>query len=403
MIKYWRLISVLLILLIFFIGCSRQSDDIPGLDDVDTSADLIEKGWENYENSDFQSAIDNFTQVLDNQVDPAKVMGAYQGLGWTYSRVQSYDAAIANFQFVISAEYASSGKLPIIHTDTLQVTAIDSSDTEWILKSNDNYIVGVNEIVNKGARRVGEFVGVFEPHPGGLYSYIIKENTCMLTLNYTNISNNAGTALGTASDNSVVFDTTTCIFTKKVENETLIDSLEKYSVNPEDGQVPIYCIQEIHHATQLLDIVDVKINYRYEEIRYIIEHSQWQQISLSNTLNTEASDSDTPADQTGDFYYLNCDVYDSKENASDDIYGGTYHQADAYAGMAASYYADGNHKQTAAACCAIIYINEDLDEPYIRNLYEDDSGLDMWDIYYMLAKILKSLVDITPPTKSEII
>ena len=149
---------------VFFFGCDPvdKSDDIPvSYFDVEN---LIEQGYEHFSNGDYPEAINSFNEALERDVEPDAIgIKAYQGLGWTYSRVGNYSAAITNFNFLLSIESLNSGKYTVVEEDNLVATSnpypISPTVTDtsgigpWTVSlSSDKYILSVSSVASYSAQ-----------------------------------------------------------------------------------------------------------------------------------------------------------------------------------------------------------------------------------------------------------
>ncbi|NQS98062.1 MAG: hypothetical protein HQ591_06390 [candidate division Zixibacteria bacterium] len=92
------IILAAIVSLFFIWGCEHSSDDIPTGIPTDVP-DLIESGWENFTNSDYEQAIIDFSEASSRN---ALAIEAYLGLGWSLMRDCQYNPAISNIYNVSS-------------------------------------------------------------------------------------------------------------------------------------------------------------------------------------------------------------------------------------------------------------------------------------------------------------
>lgn len=92
------IILAAIVSLFFIWGCEHSSDDIPT--GIPTNVpDLIESGWENFSNSDYEQAILDFSEAASRD---ALAIEAYLGLGWSLMRDSQYNPAKNNIYNVSS-------------------------------------------------------------------------------------------------------------------------------------------------------------------------------------------------------------------------------------------------------------------------------------------------------------
>ena len=106
-----------IILSLVLIGCDKKSDDIPT--SPVTLQSLIDEGFRYYQEGEYSEAITRFQEALERDVDPDNSLRAYQGLGWTYARIERYASSVNNFSFLLSAEALESGKYPIVEGEDI--------------------------------------------------------------------------------------------------------------------------------------------------------------------------------------------------------------------------------------------------------------------------------------------
>ncbi|MBN2414108.1 hypothetical protein JXQ31_20710 [candidate division KSB1 bacterium] len=367
---FFVLIS-LVFLILMISGCSHKSDNIPTKPESVES--LINDGWEAFQAGDYNKAILNFEQTLKRNVDPEISINAYRGLGWTYSRIEKYSQAITNFSFVISLETVRTKRLPVINSEKVPAFAIpDTADVRfngnWQM-TTDAYIVNVEDVESYNTR-VNQKLG---PAP----AFILDPGIESINLPKSEISNKAGTDLGSPLDNSLSFSPDS--LKTAVHSVEDMASLYDFYLDAQKGVVEI--------LPRIYKLENITANFKYHEKGYIIKRTENQFVSLEKTLDDLTK---TPPDSVGDIYYLKGSFY-NKYNPDDPTSGGTFLQADAYAGMSAVYLAQGEFQLAINAARALIYINQDLktmDEthfPYKRSLYESDNSFDLWDFYKILA------------------
>ena len=354
-----------------FYGCSRKSEDIPTV--PETVNGLISQGWEAFQNGDYEAAVANFEATLARNVTPELSIDAYRGLGWTYSRLEKYALAVTNFNFVISLESVSSKRFPV--TSKSGVIAVATNDSwlpdwngDWQLKTDD-LIVKIDDIESYSARQNQKL--------GAAPAFEIASGTREINLAKAEISNAAKNSIGDALDNSMSFYPDS--LTNAVASVDDLENLGDFYLDTQKGVV--YIVPRINK------LIEWSANYTYHEKGYLVSSSNFQTIVLSGLLESLAK---TPEDEEGDVYYVKGDFY-NRYNADDPSTGGTYLQADAYAGIACAYLAQGDYESALQAVKALAYINQDLKTidpahyPYKRTLFNGDDTMDMWDFYKVMA------------------
>ncbi|HPG40743.1 MAG TPA: tetratricopeptide repeat protein [bacterium] len=364
------ILGILVTMLVIF-GCSKESDDIPT--SAETITSLLNEGWAAYQQGEFETAIAHFENTIKRNVDPELSIDAYRGLGWTYARTEQYSQAITNFSFVISLETVLKKRRPVLNLEKVPAFAVvDTMNNRyndlWQIRTNA-WIVNLEGIESYTAR-VNKMLG---PAP----TFILAAGTRVFNLPKPEISNAAGTALGTELDNSLTFSPDS--LRTPVSSPAQLQNFGDFYLDAQKGVVEI-----IPRINKLEKIAAV---YMYHEKGYVIKRSENQFIALEDRLE---SLSNTPTDMPGDTYYLKGEFY-NRYNAADPTTGGTYMQADAYAGMATAYLAQGDYASALKAARALAYINQDLKTldnahyPYKRELFENDNEFDMWDFYKIMA------------------
>lgn len=91
-------ISLLITLALLFVNqCERKGENIPTK--APTANFYLQTGWASYESGDYQAALNAFTA---SKARDAIKEDAYNGLGWTYGKLQNYDQSISNFLLLLS-------------------------------------------------------------------------------------------------------------------------------------------------------------------------------------------------------------------------------------------------------------------------------------------------------------
>ncbi len=363
------LIAIVTLMVLF--GCSDKSDNIPTT--AQSVEGLIVEGWTAYQNGDYEAAVANFEATLQRNVSPELSIDAYRGLGWTYSRLEKYAQAITNFSFVISLESVSSSRFPVVAKEGVEAYAVP--DTQYVDVNGelqlmtDEYIVSIDDIDSYSARVVQKM--------GASPAFELDPGTRVINLPKSELSNATSTALGNALDNSLSFNPAT--FTTAVASENELTELDQYYIDTQTGVLSI--------VPRVETLKEIEAIFTYHEKGYLIDRYTNRFI----VLNEELEDlSDAPEDQPGDIYYIKGDFY-NKYDANNPQSGGTYMQADAYAGMSAAYLAQGDYVSALEASRALMYINQDLKAldsgkyPYQRNLFDGDTDYNMWDFYKVMA------------------
>ncbi len=405
-------IALISLSLVFFSGCDPvdKSDDIPvSYFDVEN---LIEQGYEHFSNGDYSEAIDSFNAALERDVEPDSIgIKAYQGLGWTYSRVGNYSAAITNFNFLLSIEALNSGKYPVVEEDnliaisnpypidttvTIDSTIIDTSGVGlWTVRLPDNkYLLSVSSVASYSAQdstyiTVGDLPKKIEP------------GTAQFGLDNIPLSNLAGTGIGTPLATALEFEAginpqadslvypvplVSDLDTSFAFGDSMATELAQYHVDPVTGLISI--------KPRFWIIEKLTAIYQHYENTYMVRQHDFHTISLQETLE---DDSKFPVlDKVnyagGSEYLISGEFFNTTS-------GGTYNQCDAFAGLAAGYLAQEDYTGAIRAANIALLINESLRDqgsteyPYRRKLFNSDTGFDMWNVYQILAQAYFSSKD----------
>ena len=399
-------IALISLSLVFFSGCDPvdKSDDIPvSYFDVEN---LIEQGYEHFSNGDYPEAINSFNEALERDVEPDAIgIKAYQGLGWTYSRVGNYSAAITNFNFLLSIESLNSSKYPIVEEDNLVATSkpypINPTVTDtsgigpWTVSlSSDKYILSVSSVASYSAQTSTKITVGDRPNE-------IEPGTAQFGLDNVPLSNLAGTGIGTplaaalefeagtnAQADSLVYPVAavTDLDTSFVFGDSMAIELAQYHVDPVTGLISI--------KPRFWKIDKLTAIYKHYENNYMMRQHDFHTISLQETL-----EDDSPFPVLDPVNYAGGSEYLISGEFFNTNSGGTYNQCDAYAGMAAGYLAQEDYTSAIRAANIAILINESLRDqgsteyPYRRKLFNSDTGFDMWNVYQILAQAYFSSKD----------
>ncbi|MFH1220253.1 MAG: tetratricopeptide repeat protein [Candidatus Eisenbacteria bacterium] len=117
------------------VGCGGGGGGGPS----DTAESLTADGWELYEAGNYTGAIAKFTQATELDADYAD---AYNGLGWTYGKLDSLAKAISNFDLCISKGMTTAdpyaGRAPAYRDlDPPQFSSAITSATTALTKDSD--------------------------------------------------------------------------------------------------------------------------------------------------------------------------------------------------------------------------------------------------------------------------
>lgn len=405
-------IALISLSLVFFSGCDTvdQSDDIPVIYfDVES---LIDQGYEHFSNGDYSEAINSFNAALERDVEPDSIgIKAYQGLGWTYSRVGNYSAAITNFNFLLSIESLNTGKYPVVEEDnliaisnpypidittTLDSTIIDTSGVGlWTVSLPDNkYLLSVSSVASYSAQTSTKITV-------GALPKKIEPGTTQFELDNVPLSNLAGTGIGTPLVTALEFEAGTnpqadsLVYPVAAVNDldpgfafgdTMATELAQYHVDPVTGLISI--------KPRFWTIEKLTAIYNHYENKYLLRQHDFHTISLQETLEDDSPFPVlVPDNYTGGAEYLINGEFFNTTN------GGTYNQCDAFAGMAASYLAQEDYTSAIRAANIAVLINESLRDqgsieyPYQRKLYASDTGFDMWNVYLIMVQAYFSSKD----------
>lgn len=360
-----------------------ESDDIPT--NPDTLAGFIQQGQESFAAGNFEEAVEKFNLGLERNVDPGEALAAYQGLGWSYSRIGKPGLALNNFSFILSIESLISGKTPVVEREGVRAVSrpanLAFADTfgigPWsVALDPSDYLLSVSGISSYSAEylqkiTVGSLPGKVQP------------GTDILVLDKGPISNLAGDSLGTATASSLVFTPDTLV--SPLTSPDDIVTYSQYYLDVTAGEVtikPRYWVLE-----------NLEAEFNYYEDNYAPLNFDLHLIALQETVGED----DFPVLDAGTYtggmiFYIAGEFFNPVD-------GGTYNMADAYAGMTAAFLSQESFHETIQAALTAILINEFLEDndpgnyPYERQLYQGDTEVGMWEIYHMLASAYLNIKD----------
>ncbi len=136
-----RNIAIILSVIIILLGsvCSESSSPKASDDEI------LNDGWENFENGDFEEALELFLELVDREASLAE---AYCGMGWCLANQGFLDSALQNFtnalienpdQDLINDIYAGQGfsyEASAMYQNCLLVTGLVDSD--WSFEHDQN-------------------------------------------------------------------------------------------------------------------------------------------------------------------------------------------------------------------------------------------------------------------------
>lgn len=364
-------------------ACEKSSSDIPTA--PVTLEGLIEEGLEAFAEGDFETAIDRFNEALERDVDPEQSLLAYQGLGWVYTRINKPALAIGNFNFILSVESVLTGKNPIVEQEKTGLSnAYNPTPTvndtfgvgRWTISlDSSDYLLSISEIKSYSAQyeqvfSIGATVNKIEPGVG------------LIPLEKASIANIEGTGIGSpllsAIEFTVAVNPEADSLVNPVADPDSIVTYSDYYINSDRGEVTI--------KPRYWTISELGTEFKYLEKDYIVRNLNYHEIALADELGE--GDKFPVLDKTtydgGDVYYIKGEFFNTEQ-------GGTYYQADAYAGMAATYLAQEMYEESIRAARTALMINEYMSEddpdhyPYQRQLYEGDEDIGLWEVYHLLA------------------
>jgi tetratricopeptide (TPR) repeat protein len=139
--QFLSVISILLIFLMLMSCDSSTTEKIPDVIKVEIGdkpeEDYTEQGWIEFENSKYLNAIKNFKLAIsENNL----YQDAYNGLGWSYARVDSMSSALKSFTIAINS---SPGNQEI----TKDAIA-GRSFVNLVLNKYNDAILDVNQVLN---------------------------------------------------------------------------------------------------------------------------------------------------------------------------------------------------------------------------------------------------------------
>lgn len=85
----------LILFLVFLTGCGGGGGG--GGSSSSNAKIYIDEGWSEYENKNYNNAINKFNTALSANPDDSQASEAYTGIGWSYLQLHNYDLAINNF------------------------------------------------------------------------------------------------------------------------------------------------------------------------------------------------------------------------------------------------------------------------------------------------------------------
>jgi tetratricopeptide (TPR) repeat protein len=140
--KSIKIVNLLLIssfLFFIFGACEEKSDNIPTFSSAPNVTSLVDQGWQEFRNKNFDLAADLFLQA--NERD-ALFIESYVGLGWSYAKIKSFNLARANFAKAMTFGVNDNDVLAYSHAGLAGVdlaeknfeAAIDNVDMALIYK-----------------------------------------------------------------------------------------------------------------------------------------------------------------------------------------------------------------------------------------------------------------------------
>jgi len=120
-----------------------------------TFIQLIQDSWDNYENGNYEAAINRFLEIL---ADNPNYADAYNGLGWCYSSnsIDSLDKALDNFSTALTFQASLPGALAGRGFVNLALKKYNPAiqDLTKVLEQNSNYVFEHNSKVTANAIRL---------------------------------------------------------------------------------------------------------------------------------------------------------------------------------------------------------------------------------------------------------
>jgi tetratricopeptide (TPR) repeat protein len=93
------LIVVILLGMIFLIGCSKSSTSHNPYENY-SDQELLDSGWDNFTNNNFEQSLEFFEEVINRNTMLAE---ANNGLGWSYAKLDSLGKALNSFDDALNA------------------------------------------------------------------------------------------------------------------------------------------------------------------------------------------------------------------------------------------------------------------------------------------------------------
>jgi len=354
--------------LLWLTGCEEKSDDIPT--NPTTLAKLVNEGREAFKAGDFAEAIEKFTQALERDVDPEAALEAYQGLGWTYSRVNRPAKAISNFNFILSIESVATGKSPIVQRQNIEAISrpLDPAPADtfglgrWVIDLDETeYLLSVLNIASYSA----EYLQKLE----------IEAGTDVIQLNRSPISNASGDGLGTPLASSLSFNDT---LVTPVGSIAEITGYAQFYLDVTKGEVII--------KPRYRSLENIVASFKYFEQGYALRTIDYHTISMNEKVGENKFPVlDPNVYAGGDVFFVAGEYFNTND-------GGTYIMADAYAGMTAAFLSQKDYENAILSGKTVLLINDYMrsnspeDYPYQRSLYDGDDEVGIWEVYHMLAQ-----------------
>jgi len=137
--------TIPIIILLIFTGCP----DFPRIGPAS-----VERGWNYYEDGEYEKAIKEFNDVIEDEPDNGE---AYNGLGWCYGKIGELSTAVTHFNTALAKDSTlidPFAGLTFVYSDIpLDINAVNNAST--LIEKDSLYFFGHNnEIDYKDIRLV---------------------------------------------------------------------------------------------------------------------------------------------------------------------------------------------------------------------------------------------------------
>lgn len=100
------LIAVIVLGMALFVGCSKSSTSHNPYENY-SDQELLDSGWENYANNEFEQSLDFFNEMINRNT---RLSEANNGLGWSYAKLDSLSKSLKYFDEALARNPSNQTK-----------------------------------------------------------------------------------------------------------------------------------------------------------------------------------------------------------------------------------------------------------------------------------------------------